>query len=100
MMEARILSIVMDTNASSQDRIRALRQLGVVRQNRIGEQVAQPAKDLAVCLRDLPGRRELQRVIQRQRDPVDVRCTAVAVAAETDNKSVLDWCNDMIKQYL
>ena len=94
-MDTRDLSIIVDTSASRQDRIYAIRQLGIVRQHQKNEQLAHPTS-----LEELPGRRELQRVIQRQRDPIDVRCMAVTVAAETDNESVLDWCNEMIRQYL
>jgi len=51
-----------------------------------------PANHLSV----LPGRGELQAVIGNRALPTEVRCQAAAVLAETDGRSALATCVDLL----
>jgi hypothetical protein len=98
MMNLKDFGIMADKTAPRQDRIDIIKKLGIIRSQQKNEQLI-----LATTLSEgveLAGQRELKRVIQRQRDHIDVRCTAVTVAAETDNATALDWCDETIRRHL
>lgn len=89
-----LISIIVDKDAAGQERIEAIKQLDVIR-SREKEQ----RRGEAIHLGELPGQEALRRVIQRQRDQLEVRCHAADLAAKTDGKSALEWCNEMIRRY-
>jgi hypothetical protein len=93
-----LISLIVNKNLPTQERIGAIKQLGVARVRKKEQPRAGGISHLASD--DLPGQDELRHVIQDPRDQIEVRCQAAAVAAKTDSKSALDWCDGLIKQYL
>ena len=89
-----LISIIVDKDAAGQERIEAIKQLDVIRSREKEER-----RRGVIHLGELSGQEALRRVIQRQRDQLEVRCHAASVAAKTDSKSALEWCNEMIQRY-
>jgi hypothetical protein len=96
-----LINLIVDKASTRQDRIEAIGQLGARRshekQHREGR-----AEGIAdhLGVDELPGQIELRQVVQDSYDHLDVRCQAAAVAAKTDNKAALEWCNELIEQYI
>jgi hypothetical protein len=91
----QLIGTIVNEEASSQDRIEAIRQLGEIR---IREKAQRGGG--VVNLGDLSGQEALRQVIWNGDDPVDIRCQAAAVVAKTDSKAALAWCNEMLGQHL
>jgi hypothetical protein len=89
-----LINIVVDQESPAQNRIDAIRKLGTVL---LQEKKQRREGAIELGERELPGQEALRQVIQRHGDQLDVRCHAAAVAAKTDSKSTLGWCNQMIR---
>jgi hypothetical protein len=94
MTTTNLIEMIASEEASRQERIEAIKELGVIRSHE-KEQLRAGATHLG----ELSGQRTLQRVVQRRREELDVRCQAAAVTAKTDSKSVLEWCNQIIRRH-
>lgn len=91
------ISTIRDTSSPRPKRIDAIKRLGMVRQLHKGGHLDMGGH---LGVDELPGQIELREVIQNSLDHIDVRCHAAGVAAKTDNQSALDWCNELIAQYI
>jgi len=96
MNKTGVINTMVDKDSPTQDRIEAIKQLGMIRlreRERLGERV----DDLSDS--ELSGQKALRRVIQRTRELLEVRCHAAAIAAKTDSRHTLEWCNEMIQRH-
>lgn len=94
-----VITTMSNMAAPRQQRIDALEHLELIWRLRKQEQT-QPLEGVAYLGAEEPeGQDLLRQVMQNALDQIDVRCHAAAVAARTDVKTTLEWCDQLLQQY-
>jgi hypothetical protein len=94
METTELINIIKHPKSSRRTRLAAIRLLGAALEQRRPAPVG-PALHLGH-----DDQEDLKRIIWLQDKDLDVRCLMAATVAKTANAAVLDWCNEMLGQYL